>query len=155
MQKRVHSADWPQNRLQLFLRIAHEIVVSVRDDLTADATDKLRAAFENVGVKDLERISVLVDQAFLTKKMGLRDLVTLARKELAIIAIKKITPKYTVSNDLEPVEYFEKWYLQNFGNLSVPVNSISIIDPNLHAQLKKSGQFSEITRRLINYVQKS
>lgn len=136
-----------------FLGTAEKIVKKVQNILLMSLGGKLYDSVESLSKTDIQKIANALNVAFIEKKMGLRELASLARREITMLVIKKSTPKYRKGmayGGIEPLEYFDRFYKENFIRGEVPANGISVVDPNLHTVLTRRGEFPEITRRLEN-----
>jgi hypothetical protein len=132
---------------------ARAIVRQVQAVLTGAPTGMFTPAqlqtLQRLAKSELEKVSDRVKRAFESKKMGLHELASFARKELVMLVIKKATPKYATAwrdAGMTPTEYFDKFYRDYFVRFELPGNSISIVDPNLHLHLKKQSALPAVTR---------
>ena len=134
-----------------FLAAARELVQYVQEALVSELSGKHRQAIENLTQDEVEKTVSAVTRAFEERKMGLRGLTNMAQKELAIFAVRKSTRKFTVDlmeGGIGPAEYFDRFYKESFQRFGIPANRIAVVDPNLHTQLKRHGQFANITKSL-------
>jgi hypothetical protein len=132
-----------------FGEVASEIVRHVRTVIATSLNGLLKTAFDGLEKEDINKIEATISAAFSERQMGLRELASLARKEIAMLVIKRAIPRYRVGNDgVDPLDYFIQFYKEPFQKCDVPANGINSIDPNLHAMLKKRGQFPAITHAL-------
>jgi hypothetical protein len=127
---------------------AKQIVAQMRGQLAGKMPSRQRDALERLKPADLERIAGAVRDSFSQRKMGLKELCQLARRELAILVIHRTVPKYRAellegSDPIRPSEYFVRYYRDLFSSFGVPTNAISTVDPNLHLQLKKNNEFQK------------
>jgi hypothetical protein len=146
VREHVSGYDVRDELMTEFNDVAAGIVRQVRTVIEKSLTGKLKNAFDLIEKADLKRIEATIVAAFSERQMGLRELASLARKELAMLIIKRAIPKYRVGSDgADPLEYFRQFYKEPFTRFDVPANGINSIDPNLHARLKKSGRLSGVS----------
>jgi hypothetical protein len=134
-----------------FRESAWEIVSQMRELLAQALTDRQRRELSRLPRREIDKTVSALDQAFRTKRMGLRELADMARRELAILAIRKTTPRYSVdllAGGIEPIEYFNRFYRQDFLRFQIPAARVGAVDPNLHMQLVKRGEFPLVKQSL-------
>lgn len=133
-----------------FRSAAREIVAQVCGVLAGALDERQRVVLERLGQKETANVVECLTRSFLERKMGLRELASLARRELAVLVIKRTVPRFRAEMlvGMTPGEYFDKFYKALFQRCELPANSINVIDPNLHLHLKRTGEFRQITRSL-------
>lgn len=130
-----------------FKELARQIVRQVQRCVMKQLDEELGPSCQKLTAEEIERTVETLESAFQSKQIGLQGLVRMARKEIVLVALKRAIPKYTNRNvlgKLEPMEYFERFYLPYFVKFDIPASAISIVDANLHMQINKRVQFRDV-----------
>jgi len=141
----------PQVRVD-FAPTAEAIVRHVQQRvLGGTLSARERRVFQNLGAPEIRKIADSIIRSFETRQMGLQQLTAMAGRELGILAIRETTPRYSVdllAVGVEPAQYFDQFYKNKFLRFGLTAAAISVVDSNLHTQLKGRGQFPKITASL-------
>lgn len=133
-----------------FQGVAQKIVAKMRDHLLRHMPEAQAIELRRLSRTDLGRIAGILTENFATRCVGLHDLARRAHRELCVIAIKRSVPSFRaeLASGLAPEEYFQRFYRGLFQSCDIPSHEISIVDPNLHAFLKRSRALPKVTRSL-------
>jgi hypothetical protein len=134
---------------------ARKIVEDVKEVICVELSDKLPAKrlqeLRRLDKVEVDKVVEKINSAFNEKEMGRKSLISMAKREIAAVLIRKSVKRYSVkppTGMFSPVEYFERFYRNIFVLFGIPANSVSVIDPNLHLCLKRRGEFKVISNIL-------
>lgn len=131
-----------------FAPTAREIVREVRDRLSVELGETQLAALTRLPKSEYLKIADVLVRFFADRKMGLRELENVARRELTILVIRQTVKRYSedfLEGDLGPVEYFRRFYIRHFLAGGLAANAICVVDPNLHRVAKKLDVYPQLT----------
>jgi hypothetical protein len=141
-----------------FALTASEIVREARSQLAHQLEDAQCVALAKLPKEDVAKVADLVVASFIGRKMGLRELESVARKELTIRVIRQSVDRYReglLAGDMGPIEYFKRFYIRHFVRGGLAANAICVVDPNLHRVAKKLEVYPEITKSLDAAIESS
>jgi|SRR4051812_41339049 hypothetical protein len=131
-----------------FALTAREIVREVRDRLSLELGEAQLAALARLPKSEYLKVADLLVRSFADRKMGLRELESVARRELTILLIRQTVKRYSegfLAGDLGPIEYFRRFYIRHFLAGGLAANAICVVDPNLHRVAKKLDVYPQLT----------